>query len=194
MTDETIPTATVPNTPENPTSIYDFVVLDNKKQPYDLKQHAGKAVLVMNVASKCGFAKAGYAAAEELYEKYGKGENPKLAVLAFPCNQFGDQEPGTNEEILETACTKYKAEFPVLAKIDVNGDKKAPVFRYLKHKATGILGTTSIKWNFTGFLTDTNGVPIHRYSPGAKASEIEKDLLKVLIRDDKALIDEMKKK
>ena len=179
MTDETA-APTVPNAPENPTSVYDFVVLDNKKQPFDLKQFAGKAVYVMNVASKCGYTKGGYEAAVELYEKYGKGENAKLAVLAFPCNQFAYQEPGTDEEIKEFACTKFKADFPILSKVDVNGDKEAPVFHYLKHKQTGILGTTSIKWNFTGFLTDTNGIPIERYSPGAKASEIEKDLLKVI--------------
>eukprot|EP00658_Telonema_sp_P-2_P055265 TRINITY_DN4393_c0_g1_i20.p2 TRINITY_DN4393_c0_g1~~TRINITY_DN4393_c0_g1_i20.p2 ORF type:complete len:139 (+),score=79.76 TRINITY_DN4393_c0_g1_i20:69-485(+) len=104
----------------------------------------------------------------------------KRQVIAFPCNQFGSQEPGTEEEIKEFACSKFKADFPIMAKVDVNGDKEAPIFNYLKHKQTGILGTTSIKWNFTGFLTDTNGIPINRYSPGAKASEIEKDLLKVI--------------
>eukprot|EP00658_Telonema_sp_P-2_P055263 TRINITY_DN4393_c0_g1_i13.p1 TRINITY_DN4393_c0_g1~~TRINITY_DN4393_c0_g1_i13.p1 ORF type:complete len:208 (-),score=101.00 TRINITY_DN4393_c0_g1_i13:102-725(-) len=179
MTDETA-TPTVPNVPANPASIYDFTVLDNKKQPYDLKQHAGKAVYFMNVASKCGYTKSGYEAATELFDKYGKGENAKFTVIAFPCNQFGSQEPGTEEEIKEFACSKFKADFPIMAKVDVNGDKEAPIFNYLKHKQTGILGTTSIKWNFTGFLTDTNGIPINRYSPGAKASEIEKDLLKVI--------------
>ena len=171
---------TVDNAPTNPSSVYDFTVLDNKKQPYDLKQHAGKAVYIMNVASKCGYAKTGYEAATELFDKYGKGDGAKFVVLAFPCNQFGSQEPGTEAEITEFACTKFKADYPIMAKIDVNGDKEAPLYKYIKHAKTGILGSASIKWNFTGFLTDTNGIPVERYSPGTKADEIEKKLLKVL--------------
>ena len=166
--------------PENPGSVYDFVVLDNKKQPYDLKQHAGKAVYIMNVASKCSYTKSGYEAATELFDKYGKGDDAKFVVLAFPCNQFGSQEPGTEAEITEFACTKFKADYPIMAKIDVNGDKEAPLYKYIKHAKTGILGSASIKWNFTGFLTDTNGIPVERYSPGTKAETVEKKLLEVL--------------
>ena len=160
-----------------PSSVYDFTVKGPKGAPYDLKQHEGKPILCMNVASKCGFTKSGYEAATELFDKY---KEQGFTVLAFPCNQFGSQEPGTEDEIKEFACTKFKADFPIMSKCDVNGDKAEPLWEYMKKEQTGILGTTSVKWNFTSFLCDANGKPIKRYSPGAKASEIEKDLAPIL--------------
>lgn len=154
-------------------SIYDFTVLDAKKQPYELKQLEGKVVLVYNVASQCGLTQAGYTAATTMYNKY-KADG--LEVLGFPCNQFAGQEPGTEEEIQHFACTKFKAEFPIMAKVDVNGDKTAPLFGYLKKAAPGILGTESVKWNFTSFLVDRSGKCVYRFSPGESADNIEKKL------------------
>ncbi|CUF18931.1 glutathione S-transferase, putative [Bodo saltans] len=160
-------------------SIYDFEVLGSDKKPYDLKQHKGKPLVIYNVASKCGYTDGGYKTAQELYSKY---KDQGFTVLAFPCNQFASQEPGTEEEIKEFACKKFSAEFPIMAKVDVNGDKASPLYEYLKTKVPGILGTTSVKWNFTSFLVDENGVAIERYSPGAKAEEIEKKLVPLLER------------
>jgi glutathione peroxidase-type tryparedoxin peroxidase len=160
-------------------NIYDFEVLGADKKPYDLKQHQGKPLVIYNVASKCGFTDGGYKTAQTLYSKY---KELGFTVLAFPCNQFGGQEPGNEEEIKEFACKKFSAEFPILAKVDVNGDKAHPLFEYLKKTVPGILGTTSIKWNFTSFLVDENGVPVERYSPGAKAEEIESKLVPMLDR------------
>ena len=158
-------------------SIYDFEVLDTKKQPYDLKQHKGKPLLIMNVASKCGFTNGGYTTAQALYSKY---KSQGFTVLAFPCNQFGGQEPGTEAEIQQFACQRFNAEFPIMAKVDVNGDHAHPLWVYLKKTVPGILGTESIKWNFTSFLVNGDGVPIERYSPGAKEAEVEKKLLPLL--------------
>ncbi|KAH8612660.1 putative Glutathione peroxidase [Trypanosoma vivax] len=158
-------------------TIYDFKVLDADHQLYDLSQHKGHPLLIYNVASRCGYTKGGYETATALYDKYrGRG----FTVLAFPCNQFGGQEPGTDQEVKEFACTKFKAEFPIMAKIDVNGDKAHPLYVFLKEALPGILGTTAIKWNFTSFLVDGNGVPVARFSPGASQEEIEKKLLPLL--------------
>ncbi|CCW64125.1 unnamed protein product [Phytomonas sp. EM1] len=160
-----------------PSSIYEFQVNDADHKPYDLSQHKGHPLLIYNVASKCGFASGGYKTSTSLYAKY---KDQGFTVLAFPCNQFAGQEPGTDEEIKKTVCTKFKADFPIMEKVDVNGSKEHPLFKYLKHTAKGILGTTSIKWNFTSFLIDQNGVPVYRFSPGATEKEIEKKLLPLL--------------
>jgi glutathione peroxidase-type tryparedoxin peroxidase len=154
-------------------SIYDFTVLDAKKQPYDMKQLEGKVALIYNVASQCGLTNAGYTAATAMHNKY---KDQGLVVLGFPCNQFGGQEPGTEEEIQHFACTKFKAEFPIMAKVDVNGEKAAPLFQYMKKAAPGILGTEGIKWNFTSFLVDRSGKVVYRFSPGEGADNIEKRL------------------
>eukprot|EP00758_Cryptobia_borreli_P016703 Tbor_TRINITY_DN6130_c0_g1::TRINITY_DN6130_c0_g1_i12::g.21751::m.21751/K00432/gpx; glutathione peroxidase len=157
------------------TSIYRFVVKDAKKQPFDLQALEGKAVLIMNVASKCGYTKSGYEAATELYNKYK--DTGKFTVIAFPCNQFGGLEPGIADEIRDVACNKFNAEFPIMAKVDVDTN---PLWKYLKETAPGILAKTPIKWNFTFFLCDTNGVPKHRYSPGTYVGAIERDLKELL--------------
>ena len=161
----------------NPTSVYDFIVLDAKKRPVDMEQYRGQALLIMNVASQCGFTQKGYTASTELYTKYkDRGFN----VLAFPCNQFGGQEPGSNEDIANFVCTRFKAEFPLMDKVEVNGSGANPLWEFMKKAQTGLLGTTSVKWNFTMFLCDAQGKPIKRYSPGTSAADIEKDLRPVL--------------
>ncbi|RNF06857.1 glutathione peroxidase-type tryparedoxin peroxidase [Trypanosoma rangeli] len=159
------------------TSIYDFRVNGADGKPYDLLQHKGYPLLIYNVASKCGYAKDGYETATTLYNKY-KGQG--FTVLAFPCNQFGGQEPGTAQEVKEFVCTRFKAEFPIMAKIDVNGDKVHPLYEFMKEVKPGILGTKAIKWNFTSFLIDKNGVPVVRFSPGASVDQIEKELVPLL--------------
>eukprot|EP00796_Vickermania_ingenoplastis_P012889 gene12890-biopygen9437 len=158
-------------------SIYDFQVNGANHQPYDLAQHKGKPLLIYNVASQCGFTKGGYEAATTLYNKY---KDQGFTVLAFPCNQFGGQEPGKEEEIQEMVCTRFKAEFPLMEKICVNGSEEHPLYKYLKNAAKGVLGTTAIKWNFTSFLVDKDGHAVERFSPGTSAEDIEKKLLPLL--------------
>ncbi|KEG12509.1 trypanothione/tryparedoxin dependent peroxidase 2 [Trypanosoma grayi] len=160
-----------------PTSIYDFQTLDADHQLYDLSQHKGHPLLIYNVASKCGYTKSGYETATTLYNKY---KDKGFTVLAFPCNQFGGQEPGTELEVKEFVCTRFKARFPIMAKISVNGSNAHPLYEFMKKARPGVLGTKAIKWNFTSFLIDKNGIPVERFSPGASASEIEKKLVPLL--------------
>lgn len=141
-----------------------------------LKQLAGKPVLVVNVASKCGFTPQ-YAGLEELHKKYGaKG----LQVIGFPCNQFGGQEPGTDSEIQQFCQINYGVSFPVLAKVDVNGSDTAPVYEFMKSAAPGVLGTEAIKWNFTKFLIGRDGKVLDRFAPQTKPEELSKDIEKAL--------------
>ena len=143
------------------TTLYDFSVLTIDQQAQDLSAYRGKVLLVVNTASYCGFT-AQYRELQQLYERF----NPEqFSILAFPCNQFGKQEPNSNEEIAEFCQTQFHVTFPVFTKIAVNGKDTAPVYNYLKQQRTGILGTRCIKWNFTKFLIDKNGVPIKRYAP-----------------------------
>ncbi|CCW70184.1 unnamed protein product [Phytomonas sp. Hart1] len=165
-----------------PSSIYDFQVNDLDHKPYNLLQHKGHPLLIYNVASRCGYSNGGYKTSMALYTKY---KNTGFTVLAFPCNQFNGQEPGTDEEIKATICTKFKAEFPIMEKVEVNGKNEHPLFNYLKDAARGILNSTSIKWNFTSFLIDHNGVPVYRFSPGATEDEIEKKLIPLLEKNSK---------
>jgi glutathione peroxidase len=142
-------------------------------QSLRLDTHAGKALLVVNVASRCGFT-GQYAGLEALHRRYG----PRgLVVLGFPCNQFGGQEPGTEAEISTFCDTRYGVSFPMFAKVEVNGPKAHPLFRHLKSAAPGLMGTEAIKWNFTKFLVDPSGRVVRRYAPQvtpqAMAADIE---------------------
>ncbi|VVT56385.1 uncharacterized protein SAPINGB_P005029 [Magnusiomyces paraingens] len=157
-----------------PSSFYDLKPADKTGAPYDFSQLKGKVVLIVNVASKCGFTPQ-YKELEEVYKKY----SPEgLVILGFPCNQFGHQEPGTDEEITQFCQLNYGVTFPVLKKVDVNGSNADPVYEFLKSKKSGLLGFKGIKWNFEKFLIDKNGQVIERYSsitkPSSIASEIEK--------------------
>ena len=156
------------------TTVYDFAAttLDGKDQP--MTAFAGKVLLIVNTASACGFTPQ-YAQLEALQRAYG----PRgFAVLGFPCNQFGGQEPGTANEIAEFCATKYDVTFPMFGKIDVNGDHALPLFDYLKSAKPGVLGSKAIKWNFTKFLVDRSGKVVARHgsatAPRALAVEIEK--------------------
>lgn len=138
----------------------------------DLSAHAGKVLLIVNVASKCGFTPQ-YAGLEKLHRDYA---DRGFAVLGFPCNQFGAQEPGDAAEIASFCALTYDVTFPVFGKINVNGDNAAPLYRYLKKAAPGLFGTEGIKWNFTKFLIDRNGAVVDRYAPQTKPEDIAKDI------------------
>lgn len=148
----------------------DLVTIDGKPQKIDV--YRGKTLLIVNVASQCGFTPQ-YSGLQTLYDKF---KDSGFVVLGFPCNQFGKQEPNGEAEI-EQFCTKnYGVTFPMFAKIDVNGDNAHPLYRYLKSKKPGILGTESIKWNFTKFLVGSDGTVLKRYAPNDKPEAIEGDV------------------
>lgn len=144
-------------------------------QTISLKEYKGKVVLVVNTASKCGFTPQ-YEGLETLYKKY---KDRGLIIPGFPCNQFGGQEPGSSEEIAKFCSLKYNVTFPMFQKIEVNGDKADPLYKYLKEALPGTLGN-DIKWNFTKFLLDKNGKPIKRYGSTTKPDEIAAEIEKLL--------------
>ncbi|WP_295905818.1 glutathione peroxidase [uncultured Bdellovibrio sp.] len=141
-----------------------------------LGKYKDQAVLIVNVASKCGFTPQ-YKGLEELYEKF---KDQGFTVLGFPCNQFGAQEPGNNAEIQEFCQLNYGVKFPVMAKVDVNGDNADPLYQWLKESAPGLLGTEMIKWNFTKFLVGRNGKVLKRYAPQEEPKNIADDIQKAL--------------
>jgi glutathione peroxidase len=157
-------------------SVHDFTVKDAKGNDVDLSQYKGKPLLIVNVASQCGLTNSNYT---ELSELYGKYKDQGLEILAFPCNQFGAQEPGNNEQIVEFACTRFKAEFPIFDKVDVNGNNAAPLYKFLKSSKGGLFGD-NIKWNFSKFLVDKDGKVVERYAPTTSPLSIEKDVKKLL--------------
>ncbi len=157
-------------------SIYDFSVIDINGQTQSLKKYEGKTLLIVNVASKCGFTSQ-YTELEQMYKEY---KDSGLEILAFPCNQFGAQEPGDAEEIKSFCSLTYDVTFPMFSKVDVNGDQAAPVYNYLKDSLPGLLGIKAVKWNFTKFLVDKSGHPVARYAPTDKPLSILKDIKKIL--------------
>ena len=150
--------------------------LDGGKQ--SMKDYKGKALLVVNVASGCGFTPQ-YAGLEALWKKYGKRG---LVVLGFPCNQFGGQEPGSEAAIGEFCSLTYDVTFPMFAKVDVNGENTHPIFAFLKKGAPGVLGTEGIKWNFTKFLVDPASGKVTRFAPTTKPQALEADIERLLSR------------
>ena len=156
-------------------SIYDFKVLDAKGEEVPMTEFKGKVLLIVNTATGCGFTPQ-YEGMQKLYEKY---RDKGLEILDFPCNQFGHQAPGTDEEIQEFCTLKYNTTFPLFSKIDVNGKNADPLFVYLKAQQGGFLGD-DIKWNFTKFLVSRDGTVVGRYAPVTKPEKIEEDILKLL--------------
>jgi glutathione peroxidase len=154
------------------TTVYDFSVTTIEGQDLSLANYRGKVLLIVNVASQCGFTPQ-YAGLETLYRTYG---DQGLEVLGFPCDQFGHQEPGSNDDIRSFCKTNYDITFPMFAKIDVNGDEAHPLYRWLKSAKPGLLGTEAIKWNFTKFLVDRAGNPISRYAPTDKPESLADDI------------------
>lgn len=156
--------------------VYDFEAktIDGKEQK--LATYKGKTLLVVNVASKCGFTPQ-YKGLEELYRQY---KDKGLVILGFPCDQFGHQEPGDEAEIKNFCSLNYDVSFPMFAKIKVNGDEAHPLYKYLKSQEKGFLGTEFIKWNFTKFLVDEKGEVVKRYAPTDTPKAIAKDLAGLL--------------
>ncbi|KAJ4712109.1 Glutathione peroxidase [Melia azedarach] len=157
-------------------SIYDLTVKDAKGNDVSLSSYKGKVLLIVNVASECVFTGPNYTELNQLYAKY---KDQGLEILAFPCNQFGGQEPGSNEHILEVACTRFKAEFPIFGKIDVNGENTSPVYKILK-AGNWTMFEDNIQWNFGKFLVDRNGKVYDRYYPSTSPLSIEHDIKKLL--------------
>ncbi|VTR92624.1 glutathione peroxidase : Glutathione peroxidase OS=Sulfurospirillum barnesii (strain ATCC 700032 / DSM 10660 / SES-3) GN=Sulba_2121 PE=3 SV=1: GSHPx [Gemmata massiliana] len=158
------------------TSLYDVPVTTIDNTPTTLEQHRGKVLLVVNVASKCGFT-GQYKGLEELYRKY---KDRGLVLLGFPCNQFMAQEPGNAEEIQSFCSLKYDVTFPMFAKVDVNGKNEHPLYSHLKDAARGTLGTRGIKWNFTKFLVDRAGNVVARYGPMTAPHQLTADIERLL--------------
>jgi len=155
--------------------VHDFTVKKADGSEQKLSDFAGKPMLIVNTASKCGF-KPQYEGLEALQRKYGD----KLTVLGFPCNQFGAQEPGNAEEIANFCSLTYDVTFPVLAKIEVNGDGADPLFKHLKKEKPGLLGSQGIKWNFTKFLVDKDGNVVSRHAPTETPQSLESDIEKLI--------------
>jgi glutathione peroxidase len=157
-------------------SIYDFKATDIQGKERDLADFKGKVLLVVNTASKCGFTPQ-FEGLETMYkELHEKG----LEVLGFPCNQFAQQDKGSDSEIAGFCMKNYGVSFPMFSKIDVNGDHAHPLYKYLKKEARGILGTQKIKWNFTKFLINQDGKVIKRFAPTAKPEDIAKQVRSLL--------------
>jgi glutathione peroxidase len=158
------------------TSIYDFSAKAIDGSEVRLDHYRGKVLLIVNTASKCGFTPQ-YEGLEKLHEELS---DRGLAVLGFPCNQFGQQEPGNADEIASFCRLTYDVKFPMFARIDVNGADAHPLYTWLKSQAKGLLGSEGIKWNFTKFLVDRDGKVIDRYAPTTKPKAIRADIEKLL--------------
>ena len=157
-------------------SIYDIEVTTIEGQPQRMDAYRGKTLLVVNVASKCGFTPQ-YEGLQALYERY---KDKGFTVLGFPCDQFGHQEPGDEAEIRRFCSSTYHVTFPLFAKINVNGDDAHPLFKHLKSEKKGLLGSESIKWNFTKFLVGPDGSVLKRYAPTDTPESIGADLASLL--------------
>lgn len=154
---------------------YDYTVKSISGEDVLMSEYKGKVVLIVNTASKCGFTKQ-YEGLEELYEKY---KDQGFVILGFPCNQFGAQEPGGNEEIKNFCTSTFSVTFPMMSKIDVNGDDADPLYKFLKKEKGGILGD-EIKWNFTKFLIDREGNVVDRFASQKTPKALEKEVEKLL--------------
>lgn len=170
----TMATAASPVDPTKAESIYEFTAKDITGQEVSLEKYKGHVAIIVNVASECGYTKNNYKELQELYEEFA--ESKGLKILAFPCNQFGHQEPGDSEQIVCFA-RERNISFDMFEKIDVNGKNAHPLWTYLKHKQGGTLGDF-IKWNFTKFIIDKNGQPVERHGPSTDPKSLIKNLEK----------------
>lgn len=161
---------------KDPRTIADFSAVLPNGESVSLADRAGKVLLVVNTASKCGFTPQ-YKGLEELWRKYGA---QGFEVVAFPCNQFGGQEPGDAGEIAEFCEVNFGLSFPLMGKVEVNGEDAPPLWQWLKAEAPGVLGSKSIKWNFTKFLIGRDGRVVRRYAPTDKPESLEKDIAALL--------------
>ncbi len=157
-------------------NVHDFTIAMPNGEQQNMAAFKGKVLLLVNSASKCGFTPQ-YKGLEELHRKYaGRG----LIVMAFPCNQFGGQEPGDAEEIQNFCSLTYDVTFPLTKKVDVNGDAADPLWKYLKDQQAGLLGSRAIKWNFTKFLVGRDGKVVGRYGPQVSPASLEKDIERLI--------------
>jgi glutathione peroxidase len=156
-------------------NFYQFNAMSIQGKEIGMDTYKGKVVVVVNTASKCGFTPQ-YKGLESLYQRY---KEKGLVILGFPCNQFGNQEPGSEKEISEGCLINYGVSFPMFSKITVNGDNAHPIYKYLKNKLPGFLGK-SIKWNFSKFLIDANGTPVKRFSSSTIPEKLVNDVEKLL--------------
>ena len=154
------------------TTVMDFSAVLANGDPQDLNDYQGKVLLIVNTASKCGFTPQ-YTGLESLHQTYGERG---FSVLAFPCNQFGGQEPGSEEEIQSFCDLNYQTSFPLYSKIEVSGAGSHPLYAHLKEQAPGVLGSKRIKWNFTKFLVNQQGKVVKRYAPSTKPEAIASDI------------------
>ncbi len=157
-------------------SVYDFTMKDAKGQDVDLSEYKGKVLLIVNTATGCGFTPQ-YEGLQKLYDTY---QSQGFEILDFPCNQFGHQAPGSDEEIVEFCQMKYNTTFRQFSKIEVNGDNEAPLYTYLKSQKSGGLLGKNIKWNFTKFLVDREGKVVDRFGPSETPEKIEASVKKLL--------------
>ena len=157
-------------------TIYDFTMPLASGEEHDFAQFKDKVLLIVNTASKCGFTPQ-YDGLQALQNEYAA---QGFSVLAFPCDQFGKQEPGSDTEIVEFCTTRFSVDFPLFSKIEVNGDNAAPLYKFMKTSAKGIFGSEGIKWNFTKFLVNKSGEVVKRYAPTTKPEQIRKDIEKLL--------------
>nr|AEY94433.1 glutathione peroxidase-like protein [[Candida] oleophila] len=157
---------------------YELAPLNNKGEPFPFFELKGKVVVIVNVASKCGFTPQ-YKELEALNKQY---EGKDVQILGFPCNQFGGQEPGSSEEIASFCQLNFGVTFPVLQKIEVNGDNADPVYKYLKSQKSGLLGLTRIKWNFEKFIIDKKGNVIERYSSVTSPAKLSTKIDELLMQ------------
>ncbi|KAL4897201.1 thioredoxin-like protein [Aspergillus ambiguus] len=158
------------------TTFYDFEPVDKKGSPYPLNSLKGKVVLVVNTASKCGFTPQ-FQGLEKLYQSIKQKHPEDFTILGFPCNQFGSQDPGSNDEIQNFCQVNYGVTFPVLGKLDVNGENAAPVFTWLKDAQPGLLGLKRVKWNFEKFLVSADGKVVGRWASVTKPESLEATIL-----------------
>jgi glutathione peroxidase len=149
-------------------TVYDFKATNIKGEEVSLADYKGKVLIIVNTASKCGFTPQ-YADLQAIYEEY---KDKGLEILAFPCNQFGHQEKGNNEEIAQFCDLNFKVSFPLFDKIEVNGDNAHPLYKFLKDSQPGLMGIKPIKWNFTKFLVAPDGVPVRRFAPTTKPQKV----------------------
>lgn len=157
-------------------TVYDFSAKTITGEEKSLQDYEGKALLIVNVASKCGFTPQ-YKGLQEVYDKY---KDQGLEILGFPCNQFGGQEPGTEADITSFCELNYGVNFPMFAKVDVKGDKAHPLYTYMTEQAPGLLGMKAVKWNFTKFLIGKDGKIVGRFAPQTKPVDLEVEIEKVL--------------
>jgi glutathione peroxidase len=162
--------------PESMSSIYDTTIQDRTGDSIAMDSYRGKVLLIVNVASRCGFTPQ-YAGLQTLYDRF---KDRGFEILGFPCNQFGGQEPGSDAEIGQFCSLNFGVTFPVFSKVQVNGPEAIPLYQFLKKEAPGLLGTEAIKWNFTKFLVDRNGKIIDRFAPTSTPESLESAIEKLL--------------